>query len=235
MLYFFMVAHKAACQTKPCQMPSWSLWRHGGGLAGARDISYRKFLGCRSALWCSFLLWSLPVLQQWSSPFAVSVCSGWSSVWLCLGDWWGWSFGSSGTLQVVFLGKCDDQGLGPQGWGVSCLPDLVAILVRVVTTSSPPAWTSSARMLSTTADLFFFSDCSAASTSLQRMGGHILCLSGDSSEQYSVHQFSISFSSVRHFPEWSWTVVAFPCFTVVKSFTSLYALLHDSVHNVLLK
>ena len=32
-------------------------------------------------------------------------------------------------------------------------------------------------------------------------------------------------SSVRHFPERSWSVVAFPCFTVVKSFTSWKALL----------
>ena len=30
---------------------------------------------------------------------------------------------------------------------------------------------------------------------------------------------------MRHFPERSWTVVAFPCFTVVKSFTSWFALL----------
>ena len=29
-------------------------------------------------------------------------------------------------LQVACLGKCDDQGLGPQGWSFSCLPDLVA-------------------------------------------------------------------------------------------------------------
>ena len=29
-------------------------------------------------------------------------------------------------LQVAFLGKCDDQGLGPQDWPFSCLPDLVA-------------------------------------------------------------------------------------------------------------
>ena len=28
--------------------------------------------------------------------------------------------------QVAFLEKCDDQGLGPQGWPFSCLPDLVA-------------------------------------------------------------------------------------------------------------
>ena len=29
-------------------------------------------------------------------------------------------------LQVAFLGKCNDQGLGPRGWPISCLPDLVA-------------------------------------------------------------------------------------------------------------
>ena len=45
------------------------------------------------------------------------------------------------------------------------------------------------------------------------------------SEQQPVHRFSICRSSVRHLPERSWTVVAFPCFTVVKTFTSWYALL----------
>ena len=29
-------------------------------------------------------------------------------------------------LQVAFLGKCDDRGLGPQGWPFSRLADLVA-------------------------------------------------------------------------------------------------------------
>ena len=46
-----------------------------------------------------------------------------------------------------------------------------------------------------------------------------------SSVQYSVPQFSISHSSVRHYSEQSLTVVAFPCFTVAKSFMSWYALL----------
>ena len=29
-------------------------------------------------------------------------------------------------LQVAFLGKCDDEGLGPRGWPFSSLPDLIA-------------------------------------------------------------------------------------------------------------
>ncbi len=116
---------------------------------------------------------------------------------------------------------------------------LLQIVVRAVITSSPPAWTSSAGMLSTPADFPFFNDCTAASTSLRRMGwsssvsvwvqfstdGSPLALWLYNSEQYSVHRFSICRSSVRHFPERSWTVDAFPCFTVVKSFTSWYALL----------
>ena len=116
---------------------------------------------------------------------------------------------------------------------------LLQIVVRAVITSSPSAWTSSAGMLSTPADFPFFNDCTAASTSLQRMGwsssvsawvqfstdGSPLTLWLYSSEQYSVHRFSICRSSVMRIPERSWTVVAFPCFTVVKSFTSWYALL----------
>ena len=116
---------------------------------------------------------------------------------------------------------------------------LLQIVVRVVITSSPPAWTISAGTLSTPADFPFFSYCTAASTSLRKMGwsssesvwgqpstdGSPLALSLYRSLQYSAHRCSISRSSVRHFPERCWTVVAFPCFTVVKSFTSWYALL----------
>ena len=116
---------------------------------------------------------------------------------------------------------------------------LLQIVVRVVITSSPPSWTSSAGMLSIPAGFSFFNDCTAASTSVRRMGwsssvsvwvqfstdGSPSALWLYSSEQYSVHGFSICRSSVRHFPERSWTVVTFPRFTVIKSFTSSYALL----------
>ena len=92
---------------------------------------------------------------------------------------------------------------------------LSQIVVRAVITSSPPAWTSSAWMLSTPADFPFFNDCAAASTSVQSMGwsssvsvwvqfstyGSPLALWLYSSEQYSVHRFSICRSSVRQFPD----------------------------------
>ena len=60
---------------------------------------------------------------------------------------------------------------------------LLQIVVRAVITSSPPAWTSSAGMLSTPADSPFFSDCTAASISGEGWVGNPLCLSGDN---YSV-------------------------------------------------
>ena len=82
---------------KLCWKPSWSLWRHGRGRAGAGDISHRGFVGWRSALWWSSVLLSLPLLQRCSSRRVASNCSEWFSAWTCLGDWWGWSFGSSGT------------------------------------------------------------------------------------------------------------------------------------------
>ena len=116
---------------------------------------------------------------------------------------------------------------------------LLQIAIRVVITASPPAWTSSAGMLSAPPDFPFINNGTAASTSLQRMGwSSSVCVWGQfstngspfalwlySSEQYSVHRFSISRSSVGHFPEQSLIVVAFPCFTVVKPFVSWYALL----------
>ena len=116
---------------------------------------------------------------------------------------------------------------------------LLQIVVIAVITSSPPAWTSSVGMWLTPADFPYFKDCTAASTSLRRMGwsfsvsvwrqsstdGSPLVLWLYSSVQYSVHRFNICRSSVRHFPERSGTVADFPCSTVVKSFTSWYGLL----------
>ena len=50
---------------------------------------------------------------------------------------------------------------------------LLQIVMRAVITSSPHAWTSSAVVLSTPADFPFFNGCTAASTSLRRMGSSL--------------------------------------------------------------
>ena len=117
-------------------------------------------------------------------------------------------------LQVAFLGKCVMTKDWVHGVGHSPVCQiLLQIVVRAVITSSPPAWNSSAGMLSTPTDFPFFNDCNAASTSLRRMrwsssvsvrgqfstDGSPLALLLYSSQQYSVHQFSICRSSVRHF------------------------------------
>ena len=90
---------------------------------------------------------------------------------------------------------------------------LLQIVVREMITSSSPAWASFAGMLLTPADFPFFNDCTAASTSLWRMGwSSSVCVRGYFSTDESplaFNWFSIGCSSVRHFPERSWTEVAF--------------------------
>ena len=73
-------------------------------------------------------------------------------------------------LQVPFLGS-----MVPKDWvhGVSHSPVcqiLLQIIMKAVITSSPPSWTTIAGMLSAPADCPFSNDCTAASTSFQRMG-----------------------------------------------------------------
>ena len=88
-------------------------------------------------------------------------------------------------LQVAFLGKCDGQGLGLRCWPFSSLPELT--VVEVVIICSPPTLTSSARMMSTPADLPFFSDCIAAPHICEGWSGHPLCLSVDSLVLMDLH------------------------------------------------
>ena len=92
---------------------------------------------------------------------------------------------------------------------------LFPIVVRAGTTSSSPAWADSVGMLSTVgmlttpADFTFFNNCTAASTSLRRVGGRPLRLSlmdlhwpCDYTAQSSILSIGLrSRSSVRHFPE----------------------------------
>ena len=215
---------------RPCRRP-WSPWRQGSSLVGAEDISYRGFVGWRSVLRCSFLLWSLPVLQQWSSLLVASVCSVWSSAWPCLGDWcaagclswevWWLRTGSTGFAilqsarsycRLLWERRLHSlHRLGPVL--LDCCRHQLTSLSSVIELQPPLL--------------------------CEGWDGHSLCLSWDSPVLMDLHwpcdytaQCSILsigsvflVPSVRHFPERSWTVVAFPCFTVVKSFTSWYVLL----------
>ena len=152
------------------------LWRHGRGLAGARDISHRGFLGWRSALWCSFLLWSLPVLQQWSL-LVVSIWSVWSSAWLCLGDWWGWSVFSFCTTAGCLSWEVWWPRAGSSGFAILLSTRFYCRLLwerwlRPLHLLGPVLlW-----MLSPSADFPFSNDGTAASTSLWRIGW-LSCLS----------------------------------------------------------
>ena len=157
-----------------------------------------------------------------------------------MGGWWGWSLGSSGTAVCCVSWKVWWLKDWVHGAGHSPVCQiLLQIVVRAVITSSPPAWINSAGMLLTPADFPFFNNCTAAFTSLRRMmwlssvcvwgqispDGSSLALWLYNSEQYFVHQFSICHSPVRRFHGETWTAFAFPCFPVVKSFASWYALL----------
>ena len=113
---------------------------------------------------------------------------------------------------------------------------LLQIVVSASIMASPPASTGK---ISAPADFPFFCDSTAASTFSQRMGSLSVLDDGGTfsisrspvvlwlynPEQYSVHLFSLSRSSVRQFPSLSWMVVALPCFVLVRSFTSWYACL----------
>ena len=92
-------------------------------------------------------------------------------------------------LQVAFLGKYDDQGLGPRGWDHSPVCQiLLQIVVRAVITSSPPAWTSCAWMLSTPADFPVMTELQPPLL-CKVLVGRPLSLSGDSSLLMHLHWF----------------------------------------------
>ena len=169
MLYFFMVAHKAACQTLSKaflkSMKTWyrSCWCWRYFSQRIRRLKIRSVMlilalepACTSAMIfsaCSFNLFSMifsMTLLEWLMRLIVR------NFWHC--------------CRLPFLGS-----LMTKGWvhGVGHSPVcqiLLQIVVRAVITSSPPAWTSSAGMLSTPADFPFFNDCTAASTSMRKMG-----------------------------------------------------------------
>ena len=123
---------------------------------------------------------------------------------------------------MLFLGSVMTTDLVHKvGHSLAC-QILFKIVMRAVITSSQPAWTSSAGMLSTPAD--------------EGWGDHPLCLSGNSSVLMDLHwpcdctaqsstlpigSISICRSSVRHFPERSWTICSFPLFHTSQVFHQL--------------
>ena len=108
---------------------------------------------CSSAM----ILWLQSVQYDLQHDFAWMTDEAYSSVVLAL-------------LQVAFLGNVMTKDW-VHGVGHSPVRQiLLQVVVRAGITSSPPAWASSAGMLSTPADFPFFNDCTSASTSLRRMG-----------------------------------------------------------------
>ena len=123
MLYFFMVAHKAACQTLSKTLKSIKTEEVLPVLEIflSKDSQVEDLL-CGSHPWseaCLFFSSDLLRLRLQSVQYDLQHDFTWvadeayRSVVLAL-------------LQVAFLGKCDDYGLGPRGAPLSCLPDLVA-------------------------------------------------------------------------------------------------------------
>ena len=208
-------------------MPSLRRWRHGRGLAGAGGSFHKGFLGWRSALWCSFLLWSLPVLKQWSSQLAASIRSVRSSARLCLGGLWRWLFCSSGIVErwfswEVWLPRTGSKGVAIFLSARSCCSlswEQWLILLQVL---APVLLRRYQLQLTSLSSVIVLQPPPLCKGWI----GRPLCLSRDSSvlmdlhwpsdctaKSSIVHRFSISRFSVRHFPERSWIVIAFLRFT----------------------
>ena len=165
-----------------------SPWRHGRGLAGAEDISHRRFIGWRSALWCSFPLWSLPVLQRWTSLLVSSICSVWFSAWLCVGDWWGCLFDSSGTVAGCLFWEVWWRRTGSTVLAIlQCARSYCRLLWE--------QWLHSLHLLGPVLLGCWWLQLTSLSSMIvlqppllcEGWGGHPLCVSGDSSVQMDLH------------------------------------------------
>ena len=77
LMLYFLIRLRAI----PCQRPSWSLWRHDRDSANTAGSSRQGSWDWIFVLWCSFRLWNLLALLQWSLLLVAGVCLGWSSTW----------------------------------------------------------------------------------------------------------------------------------------------------------
>ena len=139
-----------------CQRLFWNQWRHGTDSAGVGGTFHTGFWGWRSVLWCFLRLWTQPVLQPIiSSAWGLSLFKIIFSMTLL--EW------LMRLIVLYFWQSCKFPFLGSvitSDWvhGVGHSPVLQILLQISLKTSimvSPPAWTSSAGILSTPADLPF--------------------------------------------------------------------------------
>ena len=111
-----------------------------------------------------------------------SICSVWSSACLCLGEWWGWSFSSSGTAAGCLSWEVWWLRTGSMGWAI-------LLSAKSCCRLSWEQWLCPLYLLG----LVLLGCCWLQLTSLSSMivlqppflcegwGGHPLCVPGDSS------------------------------------------------------
>ena len=168
-------------------------------------------------------------LKTSSSPLVASICSVWSSVWLCLGNWWGLLFGSSGTAagclswEVWWL-RTGSMGLAILLSAKSCCGLLWEQRLHPLHPLGPVLLGCYRLQLTSLSSVIVLQFHFSA-----KDGVVILCVCLRTVQYWwifiglvvvqlrAVHRFSIYCSSLRYFPERSWTVVAFPCFDAVQS------------------
>ena len=127
MLYFFMVAHKATCQTL-----SKAFFEVSEDMVEVLLVLVLEIFLTENAYF-EDLLCDAPICSEASLFFSDDLLRLWlQSVQYDLQYDFAWVADEAdrsvvlALLQVAFLGKCDDQELGPRGWPFSCRPNLDA-------------------------------------------------------------------------------------------------------------
>ena len=122
LLYFFMVAHKVSCQTLLKAFLKSMKVLLVLEIFLTEDFQDERLLCGAPSCSNVCLFFSNDLLR----PLALqSVCYDLQHGFAWVADEADRSVVLA-LLQVAFLGKCDDQGQGPQGWPFFCLPDHVA-------------------------------------------------------------------------------------------------------------
>ena len=123
-------------------------------------------------------------------------------------------------LYVALFRECNNQRLSPCGWLFPCFPDLVTDICQNINHGLPSClnmfcWYT---INSCSLSLFHCSYCDLNFLTKDRLYIFFWVLTAGQNYIVSitlivVHLPRISCSSVRHFPDLSWIVVALPCFS----------------------